>query len=242
MGWIRRKPTAGQILSNPVARTENLAIEELGDELLIYDLDSNRAHSLGATAARVWRACEGRQGPEGIATSTGLDLDTVERALDQLRDAALLAGQSPAYDNGMTRRTLTFRAAKMGTAAIAAPLIVSIAAPTAMAALTPTPEVCLSFTDTSCDACDRICGCCCCCQAGGGGVDPRCKLCYTTAGCSAFDCNPNQSGLQAGNCSTVGGQTGGGGCVEAPSTYTCKSNGQTITVGSGVRCCDYNGI
>jgi len=241
MHWMRRKPTAAQTFSNPVAREENLAIEELDDELLIYDLQSNRAHSLGAAATRVWRACDGRQGPEGIATATGLDLDTVERALDQLRECALLDGQQPAFDNGMTRRTLTFRTAKMGAAAIAAPLIVSIAAPTAMAALTPTPEVCLSFTDVSCDACDRICGCCCCCQGGGSGIDPSCKLCYTTAGCSTFDCDPG-SRTDLGNCSTIGGTTGGGECVDAPETYTCKESGDTITVGSGARCCNYEGF
>ena len=71
MHWMRRKPTAAQTFRNPVAREENLAIEELDDELLIYDLHSNRAHSLGSAATSVWRACDGRQGPEG---STEIDI------------------------------------------------------------------------------------------------------------------------------------------------------------------------
>src|SRR5688500_2030993 len=113
MHWMRRKPTASQTFSNPVAREENLTVEELGDELLIYDLTSHRAHSLGAAAAQVWRACDGGQDPKGIAAATGLDLETVNRALDQLRDCALLDSQgTPAFDSGMTRRTLTFRTAK----------------------------------------------------------------------------------------------------------------------------------
>ena len=241
MHWMPRKPTASQTFRNPVAREDDLLVEELDSELLIYDRKTDRAHSLGAAATRVWRACDGSRDPQAIATATGDDLETVNRALDLLRDCSLLDGQAPAAENGggMTRRTLTFRAA---AAAVSAPLIVSIAAPTAMAALTPTPEVCLSFTDTSCDACDRICGCCCCCQGGGSNVDPSCKLCYITSGCSTLSCNGPGGTGNLGNCSTVGGSTGGGDCTSAPANYTCKSDGRTIAVGSGARCCNYKGF
>ena len=43
----------------PLARSEGLVVEEVGDELLVADPLSSRAHSLNAFAARVWQACDG---------------------------------------------------------------------------------------------------------------------------------------------------------------------------------------
>src|SRR3954463_11534640 len=101
MGWMPRKQgmlnkaTANErVTVKPLARSENLVIEELGDELLIYDLNANRAHSLGASAARVWRACDGNTTVEVLSARTDLDAGTVAQALEELRNSSLLDGEA----------------------------------------------------------------------------------------------------------------------------------------------------
>ena len=43
----------------PLARSEGLLVEELGDETLVYDRESHEAHCLNRSAALVWRHCDG---------------------------------------------------------------------------------------------------------------------------------------------------------------------------------------
>ena len=43
----------------PLARKEGLVIQELPVEVLVYDLDRDKAHCLNETAAMVWRKCNG---------------------------------------------------------------------------------------------------------------------------------------------------------------------------------------
>src|SRR5215208_2518208 len=118
--WKNRKRSvandSSRTLTKPLARADELVIEELGDELLVFDLARDRAHSLGAPAARVWRACDGETKVEALSATLELDDDTVARALIELRDCHLLEGEVPA-DGGVTRRDLGFKTAKMGAAA-----------------------------------------------------------------------------------------------------------------------------
>src|SRR5829696_3089212 len=92
VGWINRiRPgtrdkMSRQVSDRPAARSEHLVVEELGDELLVYDLQLNRAHSLGDSAARVWRACDGKTMVDSLCAKTDLDADTVARALSELRE------------------------------------------------------------------------------------------------------------------------------------------------------------
>ena len=44
----------------PLARRERLLVEELPDEVLVYDLDREKAHCLNRTAALIWNHCDGR--------------------------------------------------------------------------------------------------------------------------------------------------------------------------------------
>ena len=45
--------------NNPMARQNGLVVQEMPDEVLVYDLDSNKAHCLNQSAAFVWRSCDG---------------------------------------------------------------------------------------------------------------------------------------------------------------------------------------
>jgi hypothetical protein len=172
----------------PLARSKELVVEELKDELLVYDLKSDHAHCLGVTAARVWRACDGNTSVEALAATLDLDSDTVARSLDELAACDLLDA-GPELGAGWTRRELTVRVAKVGAAAAAVPLIVSVTAPSPAEAQTPTVEQCGGHLTHGCGEC-VLSGCCCCEQAGGEE-----KNCVPTQSCGA----PGE--FQTGHCS-----------------------------------------
>jgi hypothetical protein len=203
VGWKTRQRSvakdSSRTLIKPLARADELVIEELGDELLVYDLVRDRAHSLGASAARVWRACDGETKVEGLSAKLDLDDETVARALLELRDCHLLDGEVVA-NGGVTRRDLGIKTAKLGAAAAAVPLIVSVVAPAAAQAVT---EAFCARLDTGhgCGECHKF-GCCCCEPTNGAT-----KSCH--ADCDTHpDCNnpplTNCNG-STDNCKTPGG-------------------------------------
>ena len=240
MGWIpKRAPKAhssGVLNSKlkPLARSEDLLIEEVGDELLVCDPGNNRAHSLNAFASRVWQACDGETTTEQLITKLDSDRDSVAWALAELSDCQLLEHSGPvvASNGGMTRRDLGLRTAKIGAAG-AAFAVVSVALPTAAAAATPTPAQCLLYTDSDCDNCTNICGCCCCGQSGGGNVNPSCKTCFTTSGCPTIRFQGDSNNA---HCSATAKDPPK--CTPAANTYTCK-DGTTVTLGGTQRCCTH---
>jgi hypothetical protein len=158
-------------LSNPCARSEDLIVEELGEELLVYDMKADRGHCLSPIAARVWRRCDGRTPAKDMSAELELDPDAVGRALNELTACKLLQ-PTPELSvvavsgDGATRRELATRFVKAGAVAAAAPLIVSVAAPTPAQA--QTLAFCAQFTPQGCGPCAGQ-GCCCCVELGGDG-------------------------------------------------------------------------
>lgn len=151
----------------PLARSENLVVEELGDEVLVYDLERHRAHCLSVTAALVWRRCDGETHVTSVGAGLGLDADTVDRALDELVACELLeTGAAPATSSptGSTRRQVMVKAAKTGAAVAAVPLIVSVAAPLPVQAATLAHCLALGNGIGNCGnaCCQGGTGCCCC--------------------------------------------------------------------------------
>ena len=55
--------------NNPMARQNGLVVQEMPDEVLVYDLDTNKAHCLNNSAALVWRACDGTNSVADIDAS-----------------------------------------------------------------------------------------------------------------------------------------------------------------------------
>jgi hypothetical protein len=51
----------------PKARTADLVINDLTDEVLVYDLKRDKAHCLNPTAAAVWKLCDGKSSAAEIA-------------------------------------------------------------------------------------------------------------------------------------------------------------------------------
>ena len=127
----------------PLARTRNLVVREVSDELLIYDLDNDKAHCLNKSAALVWKNCDGTVTIHDLAQLLALELqspideDFIWLALDQLQEFHLLEQEvaRPAGMPALSRRQVM---KGLGLAAvIALPLVISIVAPTALQAQTP---------------------------------------------------------------------------------------------------------
>jgi hypothetical protein len=139
----------------PKARSENLIVEELDGEVLVYDIDRDRAHCLNSTAALVWKLCDGRRTASDIAgelhrgiqkgnaqnSRRGVKAQPVKAteelvwlALDQLgRDHLLDKETFTASRVPLISRREAIRRVGIG-AAIAIPIVASITAPTAVQA------------------------------------------------------------------------------------------------------------
>jgi hypothetical protein len=169
--------------TKPLARTEDLILQEVDDEVLVYDQTFHRAHCLSPEAASVWRACDGETDTAAIGRKLGLESEVVLRALAELEDKELLK-EMEETTGGTTRREFSFRVAKLGAAGAAVPMIYSVAVATPMAAATPTPAQCLFYSAKSCDGCSHICGCCCCCQGCSSATVSACKLCFPIGMCT----------------------------------------------------------
>lgn len=119
----------------PRARREQLVIQELPDEVLVYDLERHKAHCLNETSALVWKHCDGKTTVAemtrllGMRLATPIDDDVVLLALSQLRRFRLLEEGSAAV--GMLKVSRRDLVRKYLPAALALPVILSIAAPAA---------------------------------------------------------------------------------------------------------------
>jgi hypothetical protein len=127
----------------PQARRSGLIIQEVDSEVLIYDQETNKAHCLNPTAARVWKYCDGETTLADACSALSIDLETpvdeklVWYAVDQFAKDNLLEKEIelPAFIiPGMNRRQMV---RTLGLAAIVAvPLVTSIVAPTPVQAAT----------------------------------------------------------------------------------------------------------
>jgi hypothetical protein len=59
----------------PMMRRQGLIIDEILDEVLVYDLDRDKAHCLNKTAALIWRQCDGKTRPQEMARRLQIELD-----------------------------------------------------------------------------------------------------------------------------------------------------------------------
>jgi hypothetical protein len=160
--------------TSPRARAARLVIKELAGEVLVYDLTRDKAHCLNASAAAIWKRCDGRTSTKEIAASLTKEVgETVDEGVVWLALAALQrshlledVGVWPTQmiaAKGLSRREAVRRIG-LG-AVIAVPLVISITAPTAVQAI-------------SCGA--------------------RCKPCGTAAECCSGVCASDPVGCGSG--------------------------------------------
>jgi hypothetical protein len=157
----------------PVARTRDLIVKTVGDEVLVYDLARHRAHSLNPTAAAVWRQCDGHRDAAAIAAviqqadGAAVSEKAVHYALAQLGRARLIAGAMP--ETGVTRRDVV---RSLGAAAALLPVVMSLAAPTPAQAQSVVCADLTGFCQIDAQCCAGVCASivCSCQDVNGTGV------------------------------------------------------------------------
>src|SRR5215831_12329469 len=197
----------------PLARTEDMVVQELPDEVLVYDLRNHKAHCLNRTAAFVWNRCDGRSTPDEIAKlmekewHSPVSVDAVWFTLNKLSKADLLQEKItlPHAKAGISRRSAIRR---IGVGALMIPAVMTIVSPTAMAGAS-VPPACTNCvkkitSPNQCPTeCVNVCGQCfnnTGCGGGGGLVCQSCGACANGTGQSSTvswqapgNCHPSGS-------------------------------------------------
>lgn len=122
----------------PPVKYQNVVIQELDEEILIYDLLKNKAFCLNKTSAMIWQECDGKKTVEEISfavskkSGTTVNENIVWLALNQFKTEELLEDNNKITTpfDGLSRREIV---KKIGFAsAIALPIISAVIAPTAV--------------------------------------------------------------------------------------------------------------
>src|SRR5438132_1151839 len=96
-----------RLATMPRSRNEQLVVQQLSDETLVYDLDRHKAHCLNEPAAVVWSLCDGRttvaEAAKVLHERLGIPADeqVVHLALNQLGKARLLDGETAKSATGV---------------------------------------------------------------------------------------------------------------------------------------------
>lgn len=226
------------ITTVPVARSEGLLIQPVGDEWVVYDEQVKEAHCLKPLAAQVLAHADGATNVGQLAVLVSAELgETVDvpRVLDavaQLEERDLIV-HSP--HRGISRRDMIRRSAAAGVGALSVPLITSVMAPAAFAANSAT---CAALLCCSCatTAIGNKKDCC----TGPGTQNCVCvNAVYTCSNCGVVSqgvkvCKPNQNAApsdtfcQTVNTAPAGSAPNGG----YPSCDTCCQNAAAFGNGS----------
>ena len=149
---------------SPKTRSTQIFVQELPNELVVYDVERNDLHCLNGSAARVWALCDGKRTVSEIAQLLGSDLEPqaaetlVWLAIDQFAEKHLLeefSASSPALYRpaDMTRRQMVLTA---GLIVGLLPVVDSIIAPPAALAQSPAPGCTPQTTGTLPGGCTSL--------------------------------------------------------------------------------------
>lgn len=121
----------------PQAKTENIVIQKLDKETLIYDLIHNRAFCLNETAANVFNACDGMKTFDDLKRQYDYSDELIDFSLNELSKKNLLKDVYESQFGNFSRREIIKRIG-LGTVA-ALPVIASLIAPSAINAASTCP-------------------------------------------------------------------------------------------------------
>lgn len=132
---------------NPTVRLEDIVIQELANEILIYDAKSNRAFCLNETLVEVWKLADGARNIRQISQtlsekfSSKVDDSFVLFALEELNREKLLAEGNSVNktESALSRREVIRRVGL--SSMIALPVISTILTPQAVHAASACPTV-----------------------------------------------------------------------------------------------------
>jgi hypothetical protein len=184
------------------ARSHRIVSEAVGEEVVVYDLDTDEAHLLSPNVATIWKAADGSRTVEefmAIVESDGPEqaASIVWSGLEQLQEKRLLEGVAllPAASVGLSRRAMLKR---IGIAAISIPVITTIVAPTPAAAA---------------------------CSTGRGAAG---EPCCSTGICNTGTCTNNTSGSPSRGtiCCYSSGKPGGVNCTTSNQNQCCSGSCQ----------------
>lgn len=131
---------------NPVAR-QNILVEELPDETLVYDLDRHRAHCLNPTAAFLLSKSNGERELAELARLAEAEFgattneEVVRLGLERLERARLITWDGPGpFERDLSRKEAIRKLALVG---LAIPAVMTVVTPMpAQAATGITPGQC----------------------------------------------------------------------------------------------------
>lgn len=179
----------------PKVRNQNIVIQEIGNEIMIYDLEINKAYCLNETSAIIYQNCNGETDFADLNSKYNFPNEIIYLTLDQLQKENLLEKKSEFLSpfKGLSRREVVKKIV-LGSM-IALPVIASIVAPTAINAAScnllasgaTTVFVCTSPVVGGCAA-GNIC------SLNVPGFDAGAECCSGTA--SVGTCSPSGGGEQ----------------------------------------------
>lgn len=143
----------------PYSRQNDIVVQSVGDEILIYDLQNNKTFCLNESSALVWRLCDGTKPVSQIAAEfsrkfkTEINEEFVWLALDGLKREKLLFSEIDEENvfKGLSRREAI---RKVGLASmVALPVVSALVAPTAAHAA----SACVPYQTLGCAATSLCC-------------------------------------------------------------------------------------
>lgn len=135
----------------PKARSNNIVVQELGKEVLIYDLNTHKVFNLNETSSVVYRSCDGLTSFEGLKSNHKFADEIIFLALDELKKENLIEDMYDSPFKDMSRRDV-IRKVGFGSI-IALPVISALVAPTAARAQSATCSGVNRFCTSSAQCC-----------------------------------------------------------------------------------------
>jgi len=133
----------------PHARTDRLVIQDMEEEMLVYDLDADKATCLNQASRIVWQNCDGRTSISDMSRLIGKELNItaskefVVLALRELSESNLIDDSENKFEMEppVSRRDLITR---YGVPMAALPIVMSLVAPVSaqMTSCVPVSQPC----------------------------------------------------------------------------------------------------
>jgi hypothetical protein len=195
-------------MNKPKTRNENIVVQEMEKEILIYNLKTNKAFCLNEASALIYQLCDGKNSVAEISQALSKKLnqpmtdDLIWLALDSFKKDNLLE-DSKEFEidfKGLNRRQII---KKVGLTSLAVlPMVSSIIAPSAANAASGPTNLAINAACTSNAQCasGNCFGGTKCCVPGSGGVSPGGNL-----GGAAGNGSCSTPGAANATCTTVRG-------------------------------------
>lgn len=129
----------------PLARRQDIVVQQTNEDILVYDLKTNKVFCLNETSAAIWQLCDGKNDIAEITqkfqtqSNQAIPIELIEITLEKLSKENLLENYQPRIDKiNKTSRREMIRKVALSTA-IALPVITSLVAPSAIHAASCAP-------------------------------------------------------------------------------------------------------